>query len=227
MSPLQALFRLYRPMMIWFGGALLTTEVIAVSAIMSLSGPLRFSYWLAMAGVVAKYWPLVLGGMLVMINLRQFLTSGVTRREFILAAAVIGVLVSAGIGCLVAVGHGVESAVLGLVDQRAANYPVLPLGEVLGEVGQVLPVSLAYLTTGALIAAGFHRFHPWVGVALIVPGAVPAAIADGLLGIDEFGVVTDRLPYWAALIASVLAIAAAAAAFHRITRDIAIRPATG
>ncbi|MET0423540.1 MAG: hypothetical protein ABW046_06675 [Actinoplanes sp.] len=225
MNVTTALFRLYRPIYSWFAAILITVEVL-VAGLVLLAGPMRFSLWLTLAGSAAKYWLLVVGIMLVVTQFRTFVANGVTRHEFLAGAALFALTMTVGFAVVVVAGHAAESLALGLTDNRDGNYPVFVGADVFREFGAVAPVSLAYLVSGALIAAGFHRFRPLVGVALIVPGAIPMAVAAVALGLNEFGEETGRMPYLSGLLLTLAVVVLGAAACHRVLRDVAIRRTT-
>jgi hypothetical protein len=136
---------------------------------------------------------------------------------------VAGLVFAAGFTLVVVAGHAAESAVLGALDQRAADYPVLTAAGVPGELGRVFPLALGYYASGVLITAGFYRFRPLIGLALIVPGALPMALAEFLLHLDEWGVGTERLAYAPALAIATAALAGGAVATWAIMRDVPIR----
>ena len=187
----------------------------------------RFSLWLTIANSAAKYWLLVVGIILISMQFRQFIANGVTRREFLTGAAVFGLTLVVAFAVIVPLGHAVETGVLGLIGRRPEGYPVCTIGVALVEFGRVLPQSLGFFVSGTLIAAGFYRFRPWTGVALIVPGALPLGIGQGLLRFDDRGVATDAWPYAAALAVAVLITAAGAAGIYAVMRDVAIRRTAG
>jgi hypothetical protein len=222
MNVALTLLRLHRKVALWIA-AIVVVIVSAGLVVITQAGPMRFSFWLVMAGSIAKYWPLTVGIILITMYFRLFLAHGVTRREFLVAVAVAGLVFAAGFAVVVTAGHALESAVLGLADQRGARYP----SATAGELGRIFPVSLGYFTSGVLITAGFYRFRPWTGVALIIPGAVPLAVADGLLRLNEFGEGADLLAYAPALAISLAATAAGAAAIWLLLRDVPIRRAAG
>jgi hypothetical protein len=226
MSVRSALFRFYRPIILWFGAILVTVEVIAVTAI-CLSIDLRFSFWLIVAGSAAKYWVLVVGIMLVAMNLRQFVSNGVTRHEFLRGVAVFLAIVAVAFGAVVVVGHGLESLVVGAIGRRDPAYPVLTAGEALGEVGRVVPQALAWGVSGALIAAGFYRFRPWIGLVVMLVGVLPAALAEGMLPVEETGVTAGGPPYLLGVLATLAATAVAAVVFRRVMSDVPIRRTAG
>ncbi|MET0416787.1 MAG: hypothetical protein ABW022_12290 [Actinoplanes sp.] len=220
MNVTVTLLRLHRTIALWVGAILVLVVSIGLVAITQY-GPVKFSFWLVIAGAMAKYWPLVVGIIMISMYFRQFVAHGVTRREFLLAVAGCGLTFAAAFAVVVTAGHALESAVLGLADQRDAGYPLAGAGE----LGRIFPQSLAYFTSGVLITACFYRFRPWVGVALIAPGALPLAAAAVLLPLDEFGNTGDLLPYGPALALTLAAIAAGAAATWAVLRDTPIRRA--
>jgi hypothetical protein len=226
MTVTRALFRFYRPIIAWFAAVLLAAELVGVGVNVYVHR-LGFSMWMVLAGSAAQYWLLVVGIMLVTMQLRQFVSNGVTRHAFIAGAALFMLILSVGFALVVVLGHGVESLLLGSAGERAPTYPVAGAADLVTELGRVLPGTLAWPVTGALIAAGYYRFRPWLGTLLLVPGALPAAVASGLLRVDEFGDAADRVSYLPALLLSLLATGLAAAAFHRAVRDVAIRRTAG
>jgi hypothetical protein len=226
MNATSVLLRLYRPVVLWFAGALVAAELIA-GAVIAASGRATFSLWLIMAGSAVKYWLLVVGVMLVTTHLRQFVANGATRREFLTGAAMFGLTMAVLTALMVPLGHGVENAVLGLTGDRSTGYPPFSAAVALAEFGRVLPGGLAYLISGGLFAAGFYRFAGWIGVALLIPAALPLVVAQTLLGVDGSGVTGDLLPYAAAVVLSLLVTGVAAAGLHRAMRDVAIRRTAG
>ena len=89
MSVSAMLLRIYRPIIGWIIPIVITVEVVAVTAILSVN-PMPFSFWLVIVGAMAKYWPLVVGIMLITMHFRFFVTNGCTRREYLRGLAVFG-----------------------------------------------------------------------------------------------------------------------------------------
>jgi len=222
MNVTRTLLRVHRKIALWIAAIAVVIASVGL-VLVTQAGPMRYSFWLVIAGSIAKYWTLTVGIMMISMHFRTFVGNGVTRREFLVAVAGAGLMIAAGFAIAVTAGHALESAVLGLTDQRGPGYPSV----VDGDLGRVFPVSLGYFTSGVLIAAGFHRFRPWIGVALIIPGAVPVAVADGLLGFNERGEQADRLAYLPALAISLVVTAAAAAAIWALMWDVPVRRAAG
>ena len=226
MSVTKALFRVYRPIILPFVVLLVVVEVIAARAVVRFSG-LGFSMWLVLAGNAAKYWILVIGIILVALHLRQFVVNGATRHEFLAGIAVFGLVLSVAWAVAVPLGHGIESAVLEALGGRGAGYPVQTAGGALREFGEQLPISLAYLVSGATIAIGFYRWRAWIGLAVMLAGAAPAMLTDWLLGYNEWNGVPHSVPYPAALAASLAITGLVAWGCHRAISDVPIRRTAG
>lgn len=226
MSVTRALFRIYRPIIIPFAAIIVVAEIIAAGIVASAK-PLGFSMWLVLGGQAAKYWLLVIGIILVAMQLRQFVVNGATRHEFLAGVTVFGLILVLGWGVAVVLGHGIESVLLDAFGRRGPDYPVLTADLALREFGRQVPISLAYLVSGATIAAGFYRWPPWIGLGVMLGGAVPVVVADGLLGFTEFAEVTHHVPYPAGLALSLAATALTAWGFHRAISDVPIRRTAG
>ncbi|GAB2625008.1 hypothetical protein Aab01nite_18960 [Paractinoplanes abujensis] len=222
MSVSAVLFQLYRPVIYWGLAIVVALEIAVVAAILTVNPP-GFSFWLVVVGSAAKYWPLVTGILMMSTYFRQIVTNGVTRHEFLRGFAVFALGIVVLLPALVVIGHGVESTVLGLLDQRGDSYPVFRFGEAANEYLHVLPGTAAYLASGTVISAGFYRFRPLIGLLLILPGSLPIMASGGLLTIDEFGVLTQRGSLAVALTVVLAVTAAAGIAAHRLMRDVAIR----
>jgi hypothetical protein len=220
------LLRLYRPVIIPFAAILVAVEVIAVFWLASVKRP-DYSMWLVLAGSAEKYWLLVIGIILVAMNLRQFVANGVTRHEFLAGSAVYGVVLALGWSVALVLGHVIEALLLDAAGRRGDGYPGIGPADLLDQFGHALPLALGWMVSGALIAAGFFRWRPLLGLIVMVGGLVPAAVAEGLLAYNEFGDGMEKLPYPAALAISVAVTAAGAAALYRAVSDTPIRRAAG
>jgi hypothetical protein len=226
MSVTHALFRIYRQISLPFAAIIVVADVVA-TAVVARFTDLNFSMWLTLGGQAAKYWILVIGIILVAMHLRQFLVNGVTRHEFFAGAAVFGLVLALVWAVAMPLGHGIESAVLAAVGKQGPGYPAFTAGGALLRFGQQLPISLAYLVSGAMIATGFYRWRPPTGLAVMVGGAVPAVVADWLLGFDEWGGLSHGVPYPVGLPLSLAATGLVAWALHRAISDVPIRRTAG
>jgi hypothetical protein len=226
MSVTRALLRVYRRIILPFSVIIVVADVIATRAVIHFSD-LGFSMWLVLGGQAAKYWILVVGIILVAMHLRQFVVNGATRHEFLAGAAVFGLILAVAWAVAVPLGHGIESAVLEALGRRGPGYPVQTAGGALREFGQQLPISMAYLVSGATIAAGFYRWRPPTGLVVMVGGAVPAVVADWQLGFDEWGGIPNNLPFAVGLPLSLAVTGLVAWGLHRAISDVPIRRTAG
>jgi hypothetical protein len=218
------LLRIYRPIGLWFWSAAIVGIGVGLTAVLTFAD-VRFSLWVLIAGSAAKYWLSVIGVLLVSSHLRQFVATGVTRRAFLAGAGLFGLIAALLFTAVVAAGHGLEQWATGLARPLPADYPVI---SVVSEVLHVLPAELAFLVSGAAIAAGFYRFGPLRGFLLILPGVLPAAVSEGLLGRGPRGEpVTRLLPLGLAFTVSLLVTALVAVICQRLIRDVTIRRAMG
>jgi hypothetical protein len=222
MNVAKVLFRLYRPVVLWFAAVMVLIEVIAVVPPLIL-GRATTSLWLQIAGTAARYWILVIGITLVSSHLRRFVGSGATRREFFFAATMLGAAIAVGVAVLIPLGHGLENAILASAGDRSLGYPVFSAGSAAREAGRSLAICLGFFVSGCLFAAAYLRWSPWVGTALILPFAVPLAAGQVLLGYDSSAVANGVLPYLPAFLLTLVAVAAGAVALRATTRDIALR----
>jgi hypothetical protein len=217
------LLRIYRPIGLWFWSAAIVGIGVGLTAVLTFAD-VRFSLWVLIAGSAAKYWLSVVGVLLVGSHLRQFVATGVTRRGFLAGAGLFGLIAAVLFTAVVIAGHGLEQWAVGLAGPLPADYPVVSGTEFF----HVLPAELAYLVSGATITAGYYRFGPWRGFLLILPGLLPAAVSEGLLGRGPHGEpVTRFLPFGLAFTMSLLATALIAVLCHRLIRDVTIRRAMG
>jgi hypothetical protein len=201
-------------------------DVVAVT-VAAINGRLNYSTWVQFFGTAARWWLLVVGIVLVALQLKQFVSHGVTRHAFVLGTAKFMLTLSAGFAAALALGHGLESFLVGLADQRGTDYPVATAGQILSDFGHTLPDMLAYPLSGALIAVGFYRYRAWVGVVVMLLGSVPVVVGDYLLRIDGTSHVTHRGPYALALLAALAITGVAAVAFQRMMSDVPIRRTAG
>jgi hypothetical protein len=222
MNVAEVLFRLYRPVVLWFGLALVLIEAVAVVVPLVL-GRTTVSIWLLVAGSATRYWLLVIGILLVSTHLRRFVAGGATRREFFFAVILLGACISVAVAILMPLGHGLENAVLASAGRRTADYPAFTAGSALRESGRTLAISLAYFISGTLFAMAYHRNSPWVGTALIIPCAVPLVASQVLLGYDIAAVTDGVLPYLPALLLTLVVVVTGAIVLRTTIRDVALR----
>jgi hypothetical protein len=223
----KTLFRVYRPVAVWFLGAVTVLAGVGMTIVNHVADP-PFSLWLLIVASAVKYWVLCLGILLVSMNLRQFVTNGVTRRDFVIGSGVFGLSIAVFFAILVPLGHGVENALLSISGGTPPGYPQLSASTALREFGYVLPSELAFLVSGLAVTAGFYRYGAWPGILLLIPSLIPMGVVEALLGVGERGELDTRfLSYAGALSAAVVVTALIVVLYHRVMRDVAIRRAAG
>jgi hypothetical protein len=223
----KTLFRFYRPAFIWFIGFLVVGTAVAMTIVDRLTTP-TVSIWLLVAGSALKYWVLIVGIMVVVTHLRQFVINGITRRDVMAGGALFGGTVAVIFAALVPIGHGLERALLSLAGPVSPEYPAFSAGIALREFGHFVPQELAFLVAGLAIAAGFYRYGGWPGVLFLVPGALPVVVAEGLTGVDDEGQLQTRLLSTPVAVVVLLVVTALVAVlYQREIRDVPIRPVAG
>ena len=222
------LFRIYRPIALWFWGMVAVGIAIASYVINYNAGPQTISLWLVVAGFGAKYWLGVVGVLLISLQLKSFVANGITRRAFLIGGAVFGLLGAVGFALMAPIGHAVEDGLLSLFVDLPAQYPAISVSGALTEFGQTLPADLAFLVAGATVTAGFYRFGGLGGLLVMIPALLPVGVVEGLFNFDGGGVMTTRfLPYAAALAVSLAATALGALLLREQIRQVAIRRTAG
>ena len=223
----RTLFRIYRPLTLWFLCLIAVVAAAATAANAAISD-VRFSWWSILGGEAVRWWMLVLGTLLVASHLKLYVANGVTRRAFLLGAGVFGVVYAAGLALVLLLGHGVEYLLWSAFGTVPADFPGLSPAEALNHLAHVLPGGLAGLVTGALVAAAFYRFAWWVGLLLVVPGALPVLSAAILLGlVTEASQRPFVVPVGVAVLLTVALSVAGALLIRRILGDVAIQRTVG
>jgi len=224
----RSLFRTYRPVALWFW-SIVTLVVVVTTAVLASVAEVEVSMWFLIAGQAVKWWLLILGVLLVATHLKLFVANGVTRRDFLIGGGVFGGLCAVVFALMVPIGHGVERLVWTAFGTPPDGYPAFTAAAALREAGHLLPGTLGCLVSGALIAAGFYRFNWWIGLLLVVPGALPLVVADGLLGLYAAAEVPAPrlLPFAAGFALSLAVTVLGAVALRREMRDVTIRRTAG
>ncbi|MFD0559708.1 hypothetical protein FB566_0360 [Stackebrandtia endophytica] len=128
-----------------------------------------------------QYFMLFLGVMLVTTHLPVQVAHGLTRSAALRAGTIVAAVLSAGSAILLQLGFVVERAVynsLGLVQFADGIDLVESPGRIIVSTVEFFGLYLAYFFGGWAIAAGYYRLGGWYGTLLIIPAAVPAAVAE-------------------------------------------------
>ncbi|GAA2472366.1 hypothetical protein [Winogradskya humida] len=210
----EHLLRTYRPVLIWFTGIFVVGVVIADIVAARVADPAP-GIWMYVA-IAFRYWIGIIAVIFIANNLRQFVAVGVTRRDFMAGALVVGVLASVAFAVLVPLGHGIEYAIHGGSGFSAATG--------FREFAVTLVACLASFIAGSAACSGIYRFGAWGGLALIIPALLPAAATTIFLPTDSDGqLIAQYLPLSLALTVSLVATAAVTVLSHWELKDATIR----
>ena len=230
MTPVTSnLMRIYRPIAVWFLSFIIVVMVVLEVIFTRFADDADLptdGLWSLVAGSAVKYWLLVIGILLSVMNLRTFVTNGITRHDFTAGAAIFGIAVAVALAFVVLLGHIAESVALAAV-AGPGEHVSLTAGAAIGEFGRNVPAILAFGLSGWLIGAAYYRFNPFIGTAFLVPALVPAALTTWLLSVGDVAPISDApLPYWPALAIVLAAVGVGYLAVRRMLGDAAIRRAT-
>jgi hypothetical protein len=230
MSPsrrvVTTLLRFYRTLGLLFVVTIAVGDLIGMTVITRVADP-EFSLWVMVFGTGARYWLLVVGVILVSMHLRQYVSNGITRRDFTIGAGIAAALMATALALLVPIGHGIESAVLHLASPQP-GYPDLTVSLALHEFGYTLVSGLAFIVSGMAVTAGFYRYGGWAGLLFVLPGLLPLGIAESLLSLGERGELDTRFVSFAvAALASLAASAVVAGLYRFLIREAPIRRTAG
>lgn len=164
--------------------------------------------------------------------LRTFLRNGVSRSLLSSASTASAVLVALLGTAWISAGYVAEKLVYdhyGWVQELNSNavFGWSDLWRVALETPLVL---VAYFISGWIVGAGFYRFGVAGGIALTLPGLVPAALAELFASRDFGGIDLDARTGWfdrphlaLAVATGVVVVAASAWVARRITRALPVR----
>lgn len=176
----------------------------------------------------ATWFVFSLGVIFTFAFLPVHITSGLTRRSFIraniLTALTIGLVYGVGLFLLVLL----EQLVFPAASLPYDTDPVIGVGSSVPWgvlIGQTL-LSTTAILCGLLVAIAYYRTNPLVGTVLLIPTVGPVLVMVALTAGDAplqqwLGLPTST---GLAVLAAGLVIAAAATAFHLVTRHVPINP---
>jgi len=217
----------------WFLISVLGIQVLVIAVCIGInaivSDPITDTVW-EWPGVVWIRYPMIgAGAGLAGAMLVPYLVHGVTRREYLRGAAAYAAGIVA-VACVVGVvAYVVERGVYAIGDHDVDITSSSPL-HLLVTYALLL---LAYIATGALIAAAYSRWSQARASWMITPFLLPMAAAEVLLGTWWAGIARgeeDRplqlsLAIGGPLVVAVLALSAWVV--WLLLRDVAVKPKKG
>ncbi|NED98355.1 hypothetical protein G1H11_23930 [Phytoactinopolyspora alkaliphila] len=180
-----------------------------------------------------RYFPLAMAIIVGAGMLPNYVSHGMTRREFSIGVGIMIAVVSVAFAVVGAIGLGVEDVIYGWFGE-SPEYTVPHLYADPGDVPLVLAqyalLTSAHMATGWLIGATYYRFGGYLGTAMLLVTLLPAIAVEFVLSVSYFGQVAqdgfgwDRPPL-AVVIPACLAITAATCyGTYRFVRRLAIKP---
>ena len=177
---LRSLVRIYTKVAAWYWGIILAIVVVLVAAVAVL-GEVRISGWSSITTSAVKYWILAIGVMMSTVHLRFYVANGITRRHFTHGVGLFGVVFVTAFALVGLLGHAVERPIYdaaGWLRGLDEPYLVNSVADAGLYLARALPLHLVHFVAGVLIGIGFHRFGPWLGMALIPPFGALVVLAE-------------------------------------------------
>ncbi|MFI5931353.1 twin-arginine translocation signal domain-containing protein [Actinoplanes sp. NPDC051494] len=211
---LAGLWRNYRPVLTGFMAVLITGVIVGDIIASRVTDPAP-GMWMFFT-TAFRYWLGIVGCVTVAVHLRQFVASGITRRDFLAGAALIGVMGAVFYAVVVPLGHGIEYALHGGTGFSASIA--------LREFALTLISCMAAFVTGAAATSGFYRYGTRGGLIFLIPALLPAAVAEILFTLDGDGQLMVRfIPYPVAILVSLAVTALVGRLTRQELHEVAIR----
>ena len=218
-----------KPVMWWW--VMLAAAFTVAAIARELFGTVESSTW-QWAATAPKVMMLFVGGMMAIAFLPQYISFGISRRAFSLAAGVVIAVLSLAGTVIMAGGFIVESVVYDALGwQHVIDEPLMfaSTGRWYLIVPEFTLLFMAWSASGWIAAAGFYRwvgFGRWdwlAGTLFLLPASLPLVVAEALRVWTSQG----RLPLPLGLVGILLAAAAGAVAAYHFTKDMSLRHSGG
>ncbi|WP_129668177.1 hypothetical protein [Phytoactinopolyspora endophytica] len=137
-----------------------------------------------------RYFPLAMSVIVGAGLMPNYVSLGLTRREFSVGAALMVFASSVGFAVAGTLGHQIERAVFGWFDEvPTLNAPHLfsDSGDVLAVFGEYSILTGVHMAAGLLIGATYYRFGGLIGTALLPFTVAPILAVELLLSASYFG----------------------------------------
>lgn len=209
---------------LWWWAVLIVTFVAGAIG-REVFGAVESSTW-QWAATAPKVLMLILGGLLAATYLPQYVSYGITRRAFLLAAGVLTVVASLAGAVIFAGGYAVEVLLYDAVGWRhALDEPHLftSAGRWYLVIPEFTVLLIAWTASGWLVGAGYYRWNWWRGTLFVIPAALPLVAVEAFTAWFTHG----RVPLSLAVAGIVLAAGAGAFASYHLSKDITLRHSAG
>lgn len=219
------------PKLVMWWWVMLAAAFIVTAIARDLFGTVGSSTW-QWAATAPKVMMLIVGGMLAIAFLPQYISFGISRRAFSLAAGVVIIVLSLAGTAIMAGGFVVEILIYNALGwQHAIDEPLLfaSTGQWYLIVPEFTLLFMAWSASGWIAAAGFYRwvgFGRWdwlAGTLFLIPASLPLIAAEAL----RVWTSQARLPLPLGLVGILLAVAAGVVAAYHITKDMSLRHSGG
>lgn len=130
-----------------------------------------------------QYFVFVVGLTCAATQLRAYLAVGIARKQFLFGVSVLAVVMALGCTVLIELGFVIERAIFNAQGWSQFGHDrdlVASAGVVAQTAAEFFLLYVSYFLAGLMIGGGFLRLSPAVGVALIIPAALPPLIIESL-----------------------------------------------
>jgi hypothetical protein len=225
----RSMLRAMRPALLGYFAIMMLIVAVLIVGVATL-GEIRFSGWSAVTSAAFKYWLLAIGILLTAVQLRFYVSNGITRRHFWLGGSGYMLAVTAMFVVVGLIGYAIERPIYdaaGWLTRLDDPYPINSMSDAGMHVGRAFALYLAHFVAGWLIGTGYYRFGPWLGTLLILPFFGLAALTEYLFGTEWVpAFVNGPVPYGAAVVISLALTAAGLFLVRSLLVTVAVnRPA--
>lgn len=215
--------------LIWWAGLVVVFAGMTIAR--EIFGSIHSSTW-QWASTAPKVMLLLVGLLLVTAVLPRWVSHGISRRAFSLAAGVVTTGAALVGAVFIAAGFAVESLVYGATGwQQVIDSPHLftsPDQWHLIIVEHVL-LFMAWSATGWLAGAGYYRWDWWRGTLFGVAAALPLLIAEAIASTGSPGTAlpallgVERFPLPLVMSGLVAVVIAGLVAAYHVVKNMALR----
>ncbi|MGH8793542.1 MAG: hypothetical protein ACRDXX_12975 [Stackebrandtia sp.] len=217
---------------VYVWGAVFAATALIVAGVAVFAGTVNTSF-LVFSQNPTRYWFFVSGILMIVINLRIYVTHGVTRRSFAAGGSLAGTAIAAAIAAMMALGFGAEHLVYQAAGWQWEPSEGLYFSFTSGAqthliFAEYLVVYASHFLAGVAAGLVFIRLHWTLAVPASLLAYAGAAGVEAVLGVGWPGRVMaetptlEPLPFPAASVAVVALVVAMAGANQLMLRDVPV-----